>query len=525
MTGTDSTAVDSAFAVPTAWKAYDVADRPDSMANDLSIQLMPRPGSAFAYRDTYIYFATEMQTVVSVEERVYLMLAALLAGATYEETVGLLQSRGHDTTPGEICEVLTSYRELQLFKVPDNAVVTRDIGHAINGLMRHQPMKAMLFMAESCNLRCTYCYGIEGNYMDKGKKMSPELAERAVDYLLDNSPSRVHFYIYFFGGEPLINLTTMEHTVKYAKERVDALGKTVEFGVTTNGTLLTDRAVELLIGEDFQICVSIDGTPEGHDVNRPTKGGGGSYERVLAGYRRLKKLSRRPNQVKVRATMSHQNHSPLEIAEHLESIGITNYGIGTTFERCGSRNPPDVTSDDLVEMDGSFERFLDQIIGRLEKGQPLPRYNPFFRTAGSMSSGFRRAFIGCGVCRNDQGIGTDGAIYPCHRYVGLESYVIGNVQTGIDKGKLRAVYEQIFDVWVRHCKDCWARYTCSGACQWQYSHGDGTLRDPIAYQCESIRRSVQRSAWTNTYLSRNHPEVFKSVCRREAASGECCNSQ
>jgi uncharacterized protein len=518
-------AADDKLVLPEPGVAWVPRTTPDSLAADLSIGLMPRPGSAFHYKDRYLYYATELRTVVEIDAFSYWMLRATLLGGTMHQTLDLLVRNGHAATPGEIIERLTQYRDLGLFRAPPAHVAGADIERTISGLLAHQPMKMMLFMAQSCNLRCTYCYGIEGNYQDLGQKMSRETAQAAVDYLVDGSPSRSHYYVYFFGGEPLLNLPVMKETVKYARAKVEPLGKTIEFGVTTNGTLLTDDAVSFLIGEDFQICVSLDGTQKGHDINRPTKGGSGSHAFVLRGYEKLKQLSRRAGQVKIRATMSHQNHDPLEISEYFESIGITNYGIGTTFERAGNPQSTDVTEDDLKEMDASFEKALDTVVDRLAKKQRLPRYNPFFKTVGGLTLGQSRAFIGCGVCRNDQGIGTDGNIYPCHRYVGLKNYVIGDVRNGLDREKTRAVYRQYFDMWNRHCQNCWARYVCSGACAWQHSHDDGDLRNPNPQQCESIRRSIHRSVWLSVHLGRNHPEVLEALAKSNTTSGACCNPQ
>lgn len=511
--------------LPDPTTAYEVKEKDGSLAQQLGVRILPRPGTAFRYRKRYVYFATELQTVLEIDELAFLAITALLTGRTDQDAWDMAKRRGLITTPGQIKALLTGYRDAGLFAVAPQKRIRETMDATIDALLRHQPMKMMLFMAQSCNLRCTYCYGVDANYEDLGEHMTPELCRQSVDYLFDNSPGRPHFYIYFFGGEPLLNQEGIRATVAYARERAKKAEKTVEFGITTNATMLTDKAIDLLIEEDFQICVSLDGSPEGHDANRITKGGSGSFKHALKGYRKLMKRSTRGNQVKVRATMSHQNHDPLEIAEYFESIGIYNYGIGSAFERAGSPGTPDVLPDDLREMEQSFETLLDRVLDRLEKGKPTPRYNPFFRTVGSMTSGSRQPFIGCGLCRNDQGVGTDGSIYPCHRYAGLDNYVIGNVETGVDKSKARAVYQQFFDLWDRHCRDCWARYTCSGACMWQYSHDDGMLRNPIDYQCENIRKSVHRSAWMVLELSQKYPKTFKNICRTEAASGGCCRPE
>jgi uncharacterized protein len=440
------------------------------------------------------------------------MVMALLLGDTYDEGVARCRAAGLETTPQALRENLLQCKALGYFAPPPpQLVLMRDMDKFIRLLLAHQPMKMMLFMAQSCNLRCKYCYGIEGNYEDKGSLMPERVAHAAVDYLLRSGPDRPHYYIYFFGGEPLLNLEVLKSTVAYARRRVAALGKTVEFGLTTNGVLLTHETSRYLIDEDFQIVVSMDGSPDQHDVNRPTKGGGGSSRHVLKGLQRLQPLVRRRNQLKIRATMSHQNHDPLAIAAYFDSLGIERYGIGSTIERSGNSQPTDLKTEDYEHLDVTFDTVVDDISRRLEGGEPMPRYNPIFKGVTALAKGMTRPGIGCGVCRNDQGIGTDGRIYPCHRYVGLENYVLGDVFVGIDKQKTRAVYQQFLDMWDRHCKNCWARYACSGACAWQHSHDDGQLRDPIGEQCNSIRHSLQRTIWLSNHMAQNHPREYSAL--------------
>ena len=247
----------------------------------------------------------------------------------------------------------------------------------------------------------------------------------------------------------------------------------------------------------------------------------------MRGYRRLKDVSTRPGQVKLRATMSHQNHDPLLIAEFFREIGENNFGIGSTLERVGDPQPTALTASDLEELDERFEVLLDEVLLALEEGRPTPTYNPFFRVLRAFTESARRPSIGCGICRNDQGIGTDGSIYPCHRYVGLRPWIIGNVhEGGIDPERERDVYRQFHDMWERHCRNCYARYVCSGACAWQHSDDDGRMRDPLEYLCQSTRKSVQRSGWLAIHMARHFPVAFGNVRAQPTAGGrvpKCCN--
>ena len=76
--------------------------------------------------------------------------------------------------------------------------------------------------------------------------MAPEETARAsVDFLLRESGPVAH--VTFFGGETLLNFKTVTTTVTYARERAAALGKDVDFSITTNATLLKPEVIDFLL--------------------------------------------------------------------------------------------------------------------------------------------------------------------------------------------------------------------------------------------------------------------------------------
>ncbi len=84
------------------------------------------------------------------------------------------------------------------------------------GKVRHAVGAIALFVAQKCNMGCVYCYGLGGEYGDKGM-MHATTACKAVDWLLDNSGGLASVNISFFGGEPLLNFPLIKTVVSYAK--------------------------------------------------------------------------------------------------------------------------------------------------------------------------------------------------------------------------------------------------------------------------------------------------------------------
>ena len=134
-----------------------------------------------------------------------------------------------------------------------------------------------LNVSQSCNLSCIYCYGVDGEYSQKGL-MKTDTAFRAVDWLIEHSMDAKDVVITFFGGEPLLNFRTIKQVVTYAKEKAQQHNKDVHFSITTNGTILSKEVIEYLNENKFSVVISFDGDLEMQNKNRPFKRNNGSYE-------------------------------------------------------------------------------------------------------------------------------------------------------------------------------------------------------------------------------------------------------
>ena len=101
----------------------------------------------------------------------------------------------------------------------------------------------MLNLTNQCNLSCQYCYEFGEDKVatpeGKPKFMDFETAKASVDFLLEQSAGRRAVHITFFGGETLMNFPLLKQVVAYANEQAAAQGRSIDFSLTTNATLLT----------------------------------------------------------------------------------------------------------------------------------------------------------------------------------------------------------------------------------------------------------------------------------------------
>lgn len=139
-----------------------------------------------------------------------------------------------------------------------------------------------LQVTQGCNLRCKYCAysGSYDNRVHSSKRMSKEIAFKAIDFLFDHSIDRDRVSLGFYGGEPLLELDLIKECVKYAKKK--SIGKELMFNITSNTTLITDEVLKFLYDNEFSLTVSLDGDRQAHDKNRVfAANGAGTFSVVM----------------------------------------------------------------------------------------------------------------------------------------------------------------------------------------------------------------------------------------------------
>ncbi len=195
------------------------------------------------------------------------------------------------------------------------------------------PMYVMVKpVGPSCNLRCDYCYYLEKAHLygDGARPvLSDELLERFVrEYIGSQTTAEVLFT--WHGGEPLLRpLSFYEKVV--ALQRRYAGGHRVSNSLQTNGTLIDDRWARFFHDQGWLIGVSVDGPQAYHDAYRRTRGGGASFQRVMAGIDTLRRHGVEWNALAV-ANNLNADH-PLEFYHFFKAIGCQFIQVTPVVER------------------------------------------------------------------------------------------------------------------------------------------------------------------------------------------------
>ncbi|NQT11639.1 MAG: radical SAM protein [Planctomycetes bacterium] len=167
----------------------------------------------------------------------------------------------------------------------------------IRDFINHRRRLLTLEVTHRCNLACEYCcYGKHYSYNrdDSQAVMSLDTAEKAIRQFIVHTPKEA--CIGFYGGEALLELGLMEEIVLFAEALAESDGKDVQFSMTTNGTLLTDKAIHFLVKHRVLVMISIDGNREAHDRYRVFKTMAaaeerkGSYDVIVKNMKRFVEL-------------------------------------------------------------------------------------------------------------------------------------------------------------------------------------------------------------------------------------------
>ena len=98
---------------------------------------------------------------------------------------------------------------------------------------------------------------------------------------------------------------------------------------------------------------------------------------------------------------------------------------------------------------------------------------------------------GCGSGTEYLAVTPWGDFYPCHQFVGEEQYLMGNVDEGITKPEIVKDFGRCNVYTKPDCKDCFARFYCSGGCAANGYHFGGDIRGNYKIGCELQRKRVE----------------------------------
>ncbi len=352
---------------------------------------------------------------------------------------------------------------------------------------RKTVVKALcLHIAHDCNLACRYCFAEEGEYHGRRALMSLETGKKALDFLIACSGGRHNLGVDFFGGEPLMNWQVVKELVAYGREQEKIHDKHFRFTLTTNGVLLNDEVQEFVNREMDNVVLSLDGRREVNDKMRPFRNGAGSYDLIVPKFQKLAD-SRDQERYYVRGTFTRENLDFSEDILHFADLGFKQMSIEPVVG--DESDPYAIRKSDLPAIMDEYDKLAKIMIEREKEGKGFN----FFHFMIDLDGGpcVAKRLSGCGSGTEYLAVTPWGDLYPCHQFVGQEEFLMGNVDEGIVKPEIADDFRGCNVYSKEKCRDCFAKFYCSGGCMANAYNFHGTIHDTYDIGCEMQRKRVE----------------------------------
>jgi uncharacterized protein len=340
-----------------------------------------------------------------------------------------------------------------------------------------------------CNLDCKYCFFLSKEMLYPGSRfrMADDMLETYIRQLLESQPGP-EIAVAWQGGEPtLMGLDFFKRSIELV-ERHRRPAQRVAYTLQTNGTKIDDAWAAFFAEHKFLIGLSVDGPRHLHDMYRVDKGGQGSFDQVMEGWRAL---AARNVDVNILCTVHNANGDhPLEvytffrdelgakfvqfipIVERVTSelLPIANMGWG---ERGSDPRPLYITEGHHVtgRSIGSEQwgRFLVGVFDEWIKKDVGTVFVQMFDAALASWVGAPPSMcVFAETCGNALAIEHNGDLYSCDHFV-EPKHLLGNIKDVHMLELVSSPQQAAFglakrDTLPNYCRECDVRFACHGEC-------------------------------------------------------------
>lgn len=301
-----------------------------------------------------------------------------------------------------------------------------------------------------CNMACPYCH--EG-LRKKKLYMSPDTAEYIADFATRHlaAEETSELWLYFYGGEPLLNPDPMESIIARLESYVTVSRGRIAIvqDMSTNGTLLTRSMAKQLNRFGLHTTqVTLDGPPEVHDRRRCFKGGRGTFWTIVKNIGDVLDLM----EITIRINIDRQNWNTVpDLLEILISEGLHQH--------------VSIYPDFVTNTFENQRHCRENVLTDLDDQKKLVEIWHVFDQYGISLPGLKFTEGMCGnLGLNSLAIDPCGNLYSCIGFVGDEKYAISDIQ---HFPTIRADYVQQRCKPYLACLDCSYLPVCGGGCRVQ----------------------------------------------------------
>ena len=340
----------------------------------------------------------------------------------------------------------------------------------------------------TCNIDCTYCFFLskEALYPNDTHRMSEATLETYIRQLLE-AHRTPEVTVAWQGGEPtLMTLDFFRRSVELV-EHYRRPGQIVKHTFQTNGILLDDDWCAFFKEHDFLVGLSVDGPRDLHDTYRRDRGGRGTFDRVMRGWRHLRRHHVDFN-ILCTVNAANQKHGrtvyrflrdeletgwiqfiPIVERATEQTLPIANLGWS---ERPGAGRLLYTQSGDQVTLRSvgseqygrflvdAFEEWVRHDVGRV--------YVQLFDVTLEAYFGRHLLCVHAPTCGYGPALEYNGDLYSCDHFV-EPRFLLGNIHqthmlTLVSSAEQRKFGDDKRDSLTAQCRRCEVRHLCNGGC-------------------------------------------------------------
>jgi uncharacterized protein len=276
--------------------------------------------------------------------------------------------------------------------------------------------------------------------------------------------------------------------------------------ITTNGTVLDQAMLDFFRKEKVNLCVSIDGMQDVHDINRSYASGASCFGDVITN---LKRVLKQHHLVQVNAVYGPETITslPESVAFFIEQ-GVSAIHLNPDIRSTWSR-------ESYTFLDEAFLQIARQYTRCFQQGQEIAvnfidSKVVLFLKGGSSDEDH------CGMGESQWAFAASGNIYPCERLIGEDDDTLlcmGNVQNGlVEHRRLKVLNER--GNRNQECRDCGLSSYCMNQCGCTNFYMTGSIDLAGSLLCRSEKAAIKAAQYVLTTLSESENVLFSNHLMR-----------